>query len=325
MKVVKWIAGIAGGLILIAGAGVTYLMTAFPDAGPAPDLKVELTQDRIDRGSYLANHVTVCMDCHSQRDWTRFSGPMVGGSNGSGGEKFPAEAGFPGTFYAPNLTPAHLGDWTDGELYRAITAGVNKSGDPLFPLMPWPGYGRMNEEDIYSIIAYLRSLPEITSEVPRSEPAFPFSLILRTLPHAGSPGPYPDTRDSVSYGEYLVTSAACGDCHTPVNERAEPLPGMTFAGGREFPLMKAVSRSANLTPDPETGIGTWSRHQFISRFKAYADSAYHPAEIRDGDFQTIMPWTMYAGMTEDDLGAIYAYLKTVPAVNHPVEKFTALK
>jgi len=324
-KILIGVSILLGVLIIGIGGLVTYVNLALPDAGLAPDLKVELTQERIDRGSYLANSVTVCMDCHSQRDWTKFSGPLVTGSNGSGGEKFSAEMGFPGDFYSPNLTPSHLGDWTDGEIYRAITAGVNKDGKPLFPLMPWPNYGKMDTEDVYAIIAYIRSLSPIENTPPPSEPSFPFSLILRTLPHAGTPEIRPDTSNSVEYGKYLVSAAACADCHTPVNERAEPLPGMHLAGGREFPMMKATVRSSNLTADLETGIGKWSKEQFVQRFKAYADSNYHPNTVAEGDFNTVMPWTMYGSMTVSDLSAIYSYLQTVQPVSHKVERFTASK
>ena len=108
------------GLLLITGALVSYVKFALPDVGPAPELKVEITPARIERGKYLANHVTVCIDCHSKRDWTKFAGP-ISAQPGTGGEKFDRNMGLPGEIYSANITPYHLKNWTDGELFRAIT------------------------------------------------------------------------------------------------------------------------------------------------------------------------------------------------------------
>ena len=81
-------------------------------------------------------------------------------------------------------------------------------------------------------------------------------------------------------------------------------------------------RSANISMDPETGIGKWSRRAFIQRFKAYTDSSYVAPSVAEGEYNTIMPWMMYGNMTEEDLGAIYAYFKTLPARKNEVVKFT---
>ena len=94
--------------------------------------------------------------------------------------------------------------------------------------------------------------------------------------------------------------------------------GEPFAGGFEFKFPDgSVATSANITPDNETGIGYWNEAAFINKFKQYADSNYHYVKLRPGDSQTVMPWTMFAGMDSTDLKAIYAYLKTVkPVSNH---------
>jgi hypothetical protein len=81
-------------------------------------------------------------------------------------------------------------------------------------------------------------------------------------------------------------------------------------------------RSANITPDTETGIGTWTEQQFVDRFKVFADSSYVPPVFGKGEFNTVMPWMMYAQMTTDDLKAIYAYLKTVKPIKNQVQRFT---
>ncbi|MDB5255916.1 MAG: cytochrome c-related protein [Chitinophagaceae bacterium] len=307
-------------LLVIAGL-LTYVKTALPDAGPAPVLTVERTPERIKRGEYLANSVAACMDCHSTRDWSKFAGPLVPGTLGSGGETFDQTYGFPGAFYSKNITPFGLKDWTDGEILRAITSGVSKNGKALFPVMPHPAYGKLDKEDIYSIIAYLRTLPSVAKEVPASKPDFPMNFIINTIPKPAAFTTRPDTADRVKYGEYLFTASACKECHTK-QDKGQPIEGMELAGGFEFKMPSGgLVRSSNITPDEETGIGNWTETGFVQRFRAYADSSYQPAALQKGNFNTIMPWMMYGKMKEQDLAAIYAYLKTVKPIKNEVKRF----
>jgi len=98
---------------------------------------------------------------------------------------------------------------------------------------------------------------------------------------------------------------------------------VAFGGGREFMFPdKSIVRSSNISPDEQTGIGKWTEEAFLARFKMYADSAYVVPDVAPGEFNTIMPWTMYAQMTEQDLKSIYAYLKSVKPVSNSVTKFT---
>ncbi len=321
MKLFIKIVGIALLLIVVLLAGgFFYIKSALPDVGPPPDVKAPVSMEAIQRGEYLANHVTVCMDCHSERNWNKFAGPLVEGTLGKGGDVFPEEAGFPGTFYPPNLTPYNLASHTDGEIYRAITTGVKKNGEPIFPLMPYPTYGNMTKDDVLAIIAYIRTLEPIENKVAESTPSFPFSLIMRTIPQPATPTESGNFKNSLELGKYLTKIAACADCHTP-NEKGEPLPGMDFAGGMEFSLPTGGTvRTSNITPHPSTGIGSWTREEFINRFKFYEhnDSLF----TQRGEFNTLMPWKMYAGMKEEDLGAIYDFLKTQKPVENLVVRFT---
>lgn len=103
------IAGIIILILMVAVAGmITYIKVMLPDVGEAPDLKVEATAERVERGRYLANAVTVCMDCHSTRDWSEFSGPIIVGTEGKGGERFDQSMGFPGIYYSRNITPSEV-------------------------------------------------------------------------------------------------------------------------------------------------------------------------------------------------------------------------
>ncbi len=320
-KVFKWLGMIVLLLIILIIGGISYVNYALPNVGEPKDVKVQATPQRVQRGEYLANNVAVCMDCHSTRDWTKFSGPLTPGTLGKGGDVFDKNLGFPGTFYARNITPYNLKNWTDGEIFRAITTGVKKDGSAIFPVMPYHYYGLCDTDDIYSIIAYIRTLPEVKSDVPESEPDFPFSIIMHTIPHKGEPRTRPAASDSVAYGGYLVTMAGCVECHTKVDDKMKLVAGTEFGGGREFNMPSGMLRTPNITFDP-TGIGAWDKETFIRRFNTYTDSNYHSPELAMTDFNTIMPWTMYGRMTEADLSSIYQYLKTIKPISNKVEKFT---
>ncbi|MFO7447349.1 MAG: c-type cytochrome [Ignavibacteriaceae bacterium] len=326
MKTFFKVLGIIMAVIVIAAVGgLIYLNTAYPDVDPPKEIKVEQTSQRIERGKYLAYHVTMCMDCHSVRDFSKFSGPITPGTEGQGGDVFDENLGFPGRIAMKNITPAAIGQWSDGEIMRAITCGVAKDGEPMFPVMPYFNYNKLSEEDIYSIVAFIKTLPAKKSTIPERELNFPLNLIVRTIPlKTYTPAPEPDRSNTAAYGKYLVTIAACTDCHTQTNE-GEPVQGMEFAGGVVMELPFGTLTSANLTPHNETGIGSWTKEQFINRFKSFDPDSGGYLSVKAGEFNTIMPWSLYAGMTKEDLGAIYDYLKTLKPVRNNVVKFTPPK
>lgn len=324
MKILLRVLGALVVGVLLSSLGMAaYLYLAYPKVSPAPDLTVEATPERLARGAYLAEHVLACMGCHSQRRMDAFSYPPVEGLEGAGGFQFGPEGGVPGTVYSRNLTPYNLHDWTDGEIFRAITAGVAKDGEPLFPIMPSAGYGTLDEEDILSVIAYLRTLPAIANDVPATRIDFPVSLIARTFPKDPSFRPRPDPADTIATGEYLTDAAGCRDCHTDM-EGSRPV-GPPFAGGREFPYPGyGLFRTANITGDVETGIGGWTRDDFVALFRSRGLDAVRAIDVAPGEPNTVMGWWEYAGMTQADLGAIYDYLMSVEPVRNDVVTFTPL-
>jgi mono/diheme cytochrome c family protein len=322
MKLIK-ITGIVVSAIIVLIAGfLIYISTALPNVDPAPDIKIELTEDRIERGKHLANNVMVCMHCHSPQEKYKFAHPQINDSLGAGGNKFGVGEGLPGEYYAPNITPAKLGDWSDGEIYRAITSGVSKDGTPLFPIMPYPNYAQLEKEDIYSVIAYLRTLKPIEKETPKSESYFPMNFIIRTIPQNPTHDLVRDTTNLENWGKYLVTAGSCTDCHTP-KEKGANIPGMEFAGGMEFPMIDgSIARTANITPDPKTGLGDWDEDFFLTRFKTYADSSFIPETVPHGKFNTSMPWMQFSQLSDAEIKAIYAYLRTVNPVENAITVFT---
>lgn len=321
----KIIGGLLLLIVLFIGGTLIYVSTALPNVDPAPNLTVELTPERVERGEFLAKNVYVCMECHSDRDYSRFALVTEDGTLGKGGNLFGLEHGFPGDYYAKNLTPYYLGDWTDGEIFRAITTGVSKDGHALFPIMPYTNYRRVDKEDIYDIIAYLRTLEPIEHDVPESSSAFPMNFIINTIPQEPEFTERPDISDRVAYGEYLTIAGSCADCHTPIDAQGTPLPGMDLAGGMEFHVPGGKVYSANITPHEATGIGAWTEEMFIDRFKQFQDStkAINQDLVEPGTFQTEMPWRFYSKMSEEDLGAIFAYLQTLHPVEHSMTRFVA--
>lgn len=306
-------------VVVIAGLSVvSYVKFALPNVPLLANVTVDTSIERVARGKYLAHHVAVCMDCHSTRDWSHFAGPMVPGNLGGGGQRFGKEMGFPGVFYAPNITPFALKDWTDAELFRAITSGVRRDGEAMLPLMPYPNYGKMDKEDIYDIIAYIRTLAPVDNMVPESAADFPVSLLINTMPAKAALTHKPFADDRIARGGYLVAMAGCADCHSKV-DKGQIIAGTEFGGGRDFVQPAGIVRSANITGDNETGIGNWTMESFVQSFRKYRDTAYQLPVLGREDLNSPMPWTMYAGMDDKDLEDIYHYLSSIkPIVNKVV-------
>jgi mono/diheme cytochrome c family protein len=319
----KIAAGLLVALIVVAACAYGYFMFTYPKVTAPTAFKIEATPERLARGKYLSDHVVGCTVCHSKRDFTRFSGPIDPATLGAGGDEF--NLGPAGVLYGKNITPAAIGSWSDGELLRAVTQGVSKDGTALFPLMPYPHFGALDEEDIHAVLAYVRSFKAIENTPKPRRLNFPLNIIVRTIPGANTFSKRPSPDDKVAYGKYMTKAALCTECHTPIDERGTPLPGMEFAGGTELLETGYRTRSSNITPDADTGIGSWTEQQFIDKFKGFENPTNAVLAEHERPQNTSMPITAYAGMTREDLGAIYAYLRTVKPVTNRVEKFPDAK
>lgn len=311
-------------VVTIAAIGVSYLALRKPDQRPAAAEKIEPTPERLARGRYLVNHVTICLDCHSART-PAYGFPIKPGGEGANGFVWNADAKFPGVLAASNITSdpeTGLGKWTDGEILRAMREGVDREGNALFPIMPYGHYRNLGDEDAKSIVAYIRTLAPLRYEKPKKALDMPLPFVEKFIPKPlETTVAAPDRSDTLAYGKYLVEIAACAECHTPKDDQGQGIPGMEFAGGFEMhgPGVRVVT--ANITPHPSTWMGTATKEEFIGRFKAFANvNASNAPQAAKGK-NTLMPWLTYAGMTEEDLGAIYTYLKTVKAVENKVNPF----
>jgi mono/diheme cytochrome c family protein len=307
--------------VAVALSAVTFAVGNISKDKPADEFAIKATPERVARGEYLVKHVAICLDCHSEREWTVYSAPAVAGTEGMGGERFGPEYGMPGTLYPRNITPAGIGHWTDADLIKALTQGVNKDGETLFPLMPYMMFRNVSQEDIYSIVTYIRTLEPVENDVPKRELAIPIEAVMPTTPPPVVWQEAPDRQNTVEYGKYLVNMASCIECHSKW-ENGQIVAGMEFAGGYEFHLPSGnMVVSQNITPDVETGIGGWDKQTFIAVFKSYKMDEVRKHPLQKGQFNTIMPWSYFSGMTEEDLGAIYDYLRTLKPIKNRVPRF----
>jgi len=308
--------------IVIVAAIIGWFMfeTLLPQQRPAPEISVAMTPENIDRGRYMAVNVLQCVDCHSERDWTLYGGPpkvpvgagracmtrdtMAAGVNAG-------QETFPGKLCIRNITPdveTGLGAWTDGEIIRAVREGVDHQGEGLFPIMPYFIYRNVADDDMEAVVAYLRSMEPVKSVRPERQIDFPLNLLVKTWPEPfDSPVAAPEPADSIATGEYLATVARCKFCHTAKDPQSmEGIPEREFSGGMPFFLNGRTMYTMNLTPH-ESGLGDWSKEQFIDLFRSRAEPVPVAATAN-----TLMNWSAFAGMTDEDLGALYDYFMTLP-------------
>ena len=316
MRFVRILGYTVFGLLVALAVAITFTIGwrpfIGPKARPLTDRKFDVTPIRLARGRYLAENVAGCMDCHSPHDWTQRDSPITPGMEGAG-EQMPV-AGLPGVVYPPNLTPdpeTGAGTWTDDQLARAIREGVGHDGRALFPLMPYQNFASMSDEDLASVVVFLRSLPPVHNVVPPTQIIFPVKYLMRSVPQPiTAPVPAPDLSTQVKQGAYLVTVGGCRDCHTPEDKHGNPIPSLDLAGGFVLQGPWGYVASANITPDP-SGIPYYTDALFLQ--------ALRTGYVGTRKLSQIMPWSAFRGMTDQDLLAIFAYLKTVPPVHHRVD------
>jgi hypothetical protein len=304
-------------ILLIVAVGVAAVKVLGPRAFLGPRSRsltsrtFEVTAARLERGKYLANSIG-CLYCHSPHDWSKRDDPILPGMIGAG-QQLPY-TDLPGKVFAPNLTPdkdTGAGNWTDDMLARAIREGIGHDGRALFGIMPFAHYRNMADEDLASIIVYLRSLPAVTNALLKTEIIFPVKYIMRNDPQPLTTSvPSPDVSDPVKRGRFLVNLIGCEDCHTPVDNHHVPIAGMEFSGGQVFHAPWGMVASSNLTPDP-SGIPYYDEAMFIK--------AMRTGDVGARELNKTMPWSALRTMTDEDLAAIFAYLKTLKPVVHRVD------
>ena len=283
-----------------------------PRVRPLTNRTFESTPQRLARGQYLSNNLLGCFECHGEHEWTRHDAPLIESTRGVGYSEFPM-AGLPGRVIPPNITPdpeTGAGRWTDDMLARAVREGVAHDGHALFPFMAYPDFRYLSDEDLASVIVYLRSIPPIRKALPSTEIISPVKYLMRSAPQPiAELVPEPDLSTPVKRGQYLVTVAGCRDCHTP-QAKGQPIRGLEFAGGfiLEGPWGRVAS--ANITPD-SSGISYYDEALFMEMI--------HTGYVKARMINQIMPWEDYRRLTDEDLKGIFAYLRTLKPVKHRVD------
>jgi mono/diheme cytochrome c family protein len=313
-------AGIVAFLVCLgAGCQKTPTVTA---AAPAAVLEMETiprTAVRLARGQYLVEGLLQCPFCHSDYDFAQRPARPVEGKK-DGGTDFDTD-GLPkgNRIVAPNISSDReygAGNWKDADFVRALRQGVGHDGRTLFPMMPYQYFRTLSDEDLASVIVYERSMAPVHVEQPKTILTDDIKKILHPLgPLAHVPEP--DNSDRVAYGKYLVTIGHCEECHTPHDEHGESMPGMAFAGGVDMsgpwgpdPKKIIPVSSLNLTPDP-SGLSYFDEKMFISVIRT--------GKVNARPLASIMPWSFFRNLSEEDLRAIFAYLRTLKPVQHRVD------
>ena len=324
-KLLKGVLVLVCALVVLVAAGVAFLSVKKPAQRPASAEKIEATPARLARGEYLVEHVCDCLTCHSDLRKDLYGIPPKAGTLGQGGLPFGKEFAVPGIVCAQNITPDPvngLGRWSDGEVLRAIREGVDRNGDALFPMMPYRYYSSMSDEDAKSVVAYVRALPAISHAVPAKKIDFPVNLFIKAVPKPlEGPVTAPQPKDGLAYGRYLVVIAGCIECHTPHDAKGRPDVSRELSGGWDMKGPWGRNVTANITPHKDTFMGRATKAEFVGRFKSFAGMRGDDIPPAPKGRNTVMPWLPLSGLTEEDLGAIYDYLKSVPPIENKINPF----
>jgi mono/diheme cytochrome c family protein len=302
---------VGGALAMFGFKGLGNVLFG-PDARPVVDRKFEVTEARLARGKYLAEGPAHCFMCHTDHDMTVPEYPIIAAKKGAGWVMPIPELN---NIASRNITQDRetgIGDWTDDEIARAIREGVRKDGSALFPLMPYPMFASMSDEDLASVVVYLRTIPAVKNTVPTRQLPGPLEYIVKTIPKPiTTPVPSHPSSTPAERGKYLATLATCVECHSPTDDKGMPLPGLQFGGGAKFPdpLQKRDVFTVNITPDP-SGIAHYDEAMFLQTIRT--------GSVLGRKLNHIMPFESFKTMTDSDLGDIFAYLKTLPPVKHRI-------
>lgn len=277
------------------------------------NLNVVPTEARLAKGQKLAS--MLCKGCHYNEVTGKFTGRQM------------AEVRQFGTIYSKNITadPIHgIGKWTDGELAYLLRTGLKPDGTYLPPYMP--KLVHISDEDLQSVIAFIRSNHQWVQADNTPQLASQPSFLTKFLTNIGAMKPFPfpktgiadpDTTNPVKWGEYIaLNQMECYSCHSKdfaKNDYFNPpkSPGFFGGGNAMYSLDGKEMHSLNITMDA-TGIGNWSEADFIKAVK-YGQVPGAQQGLR-------YPMQPYLGLSDAEVKAIYAYLKTVPRITNKVDR-----
>ncbi|MEN8145948.1 MAG: c-type cytochrome [Gemmatimonadota bacterium] len=257
-------------VLVLAIRGYWKLNRGYPN--PVPNVSVTQTPEQLARGEQLAG---MCAGCHTA------DGELPLEGNDFLGEDAPPI----GRFYAPNLTPTHLGEWSDGEIIRAIREGIHRSGRSLL-IMPSETFRNLNDYDVESVVAFLRAQPPVEPDTP--DPRLnvlgavmvSFAPIFTAQPPVPGPVAGPEPGATPEYGRYIA-SITCAACH-----------GEDLRGNTQFEVPSLIGAAL-----------TWTEDDFVSFFQ----TGVKPGGLSVAD--SVMPWKLLGEiMGADGLSAVVLYL-----------------
>jgi mono/diheme cytochrome c family protein len=278
---------------------------------PLPEAARAAQTDPVARGRYVFALAGGC-GCH-----TAEGGPVNAGGR-------PLKTPY-GTFYGTNITPdsTHgVGEWTDQQIIDSIRLGVRPDGSVVSPVMPYPAFNGMSDEDATALVAYLRSVPAVARANQPHELSLPFAgfamRVWRWLFFAPATAPAQAPANGVARGRYISEHVAhCQECHTP-RTWSGTLDQSLYLAGNPTGIDNEVT--PNITPDAKTGIGKWSEDEVVSLLQTgflpnFDNVQGLMALVIEG-----VPEGGYKDMSKEDALAVARYLKSVPAIEHEIKK-----
>jgi mono/diheme cytochrome c family protein len=259
-------------------------------------------QGSAERGKYLVNTIMTCANCHSPK------GPpqATAGKDFTGGLSWDEP---PFKVTAPNITQdkaTGIGEWSDAQIKTMLLTGKNPNGVQEAEVMPTAFYPILLPSDLDSIVAYLRTVPPVPNKV--ADPIYKIALPHHAFPGAEKSFSEADLNDKLKRGFYLATIGHCMECHTPFRQGGggRDFTGSLGKGGADFPGPWGVVKSRNITSSKTSGIGDWTDAEI-------KEAIIHGVRKDGSKLTGPMGFKYYANMTGDDLDAVIAYLRTVPA------------
>lgn len=313
----KWTVGILA--FLAISAALFFYLKGIPHYTFQPTAEINALQVRPDsiriaRGAKIAT--LLCNECHKD--------PTTGKLTGRPMPDIPAELGKAASLNITRDSVHGIGAWTDGELYYFLRTGIRKDGSWAPPFMP--KFPLMADEDLYSIIAWLRSDDPLVASAPQEYPPNQYNLLVKFLANVAIfPPPLPDktilvpdTSSQLELGRYVADAlCACYGCHSADFTKQDPLnPEKSlgyYGGGNPMLNMDGkVVATANITMDKETGIGNWTREQFREAVKYGKNPKGGPLHY---------PMFPHTTLTDAEVDAVWVFLQTVPPVRNQVNRF----
>jgi mono/diheme cytochrome c family protein len=307
--------GVGVGVVMgVAGCSGTYVRETTHE-------RVQSTPERLVRGSYLVNQAMACGACHTPRAGTFPLGGERADEYLAGAVLERPKQGL--KLWVPNLTPdveTGLGGWSDDEIMRAVRDGIGRDGHFLFPVMPFSSYQYVCDEDLRAIVSYLRTVPAVKSERPfGNELGFFLSFLLNrgVMHHAPARDVPPPARgDQLAAGAYVMRLGACWECHSATSRAPKDLGEEGFLSGAEradeLPGVGVVY-ARNLTPARRTGLGRYSAAQIE---RALREGTRLDGKSLAPPMSLLTPH--FSGLSDEDLDALVAFLKSVPAFEHEI-------